>query len=359
MDGLKNTQANDETLFKYNLAPGLGELHCKFDETTGLSAIISINSLRNDTCLGGCRIIHYPSTSAALSDAKRLSQAMSYKSAMCDLPFGGGKAVILKPPGNFNRTALFKSFGRFIEGLQGRYITTVDSGSTLADIKIIGQETSYITAYEETDQHDPDPSPHTALGVFRGIEAALKFQLQKPLSDSHIAIQGLGNVGYYLAQHCHQAGARLTVTDINQQSVDRTVKAFNASAVPCNEIYSVDCDVFSPCALGAILNSTTIPQLKAKIVAGCANNQLASAADGSSLHERGILYAPDYIINAGGLIYVTIQYHEGHTELANDKIMGIYDTLTDLFEQAKTQQQATNIISDRIAAHRLQEHYQC
>ena len=349
----------ESTLFDYPMPPGLGELHSKYDPETGLQSIVAIHSLRNGSALGGCRFLPYPTIATALKDVKRLAQAMSYKSAMCNLPYGGGKAVIIKPPTLNDRTNLFHAFGRFINDLNERYITTVDSGSRLADMADIATHTPFVTAYEQAGNLNPDPSPHTALGVYRGIESALAFQLKKPVADAHVLIQGAGNVGYYLASLLHKAGATLSVSDINADLVERCVNEFKAVAITPEEVYGYDCDVYSPCALGAVLNETTIPQLKAHIIAGCANNQLATKEDGQRLQQRNILYAPDYVINAGGLIFVAQHYSNNDPHGVDAKISGIYDTLWDIFEKAQNDETATSDIADTMAAKRLSEHYIC
>ena len=349
-----------DLLFDYALNPGLGELHCKFDSISGLKAIVAIHSLNQGSALGGCRFVEYPSTEAALTDVKRLAQGMSYKSAMFSLPYGGAKAVIIKPPQLNDKTPLLEAFGRFVNDLKGRYITTIDSGTCLADLAHIAMHTSFVTSHRIDNPHlNPDPSPYTALGVYRGIEATLDFHLQKSVSDSHVVIQGTGNVGYYLAQHLHRAGAKISVYDTHPNLVQRCVEEFNATAIAAEDVYRLDCDVFSPCALGGILNEHNISQLATHIIAGCANNQLATSEDGIRLHQRGILYAPDYVINAGGLIFAAQHYSGIQSYDAQQKIDSIYTTLMDIFKQAQQQALATSVVADMMAAQRLHEQYQC
>jgi leucine dehydrogenase len=248
-----------------------------------MRAIVAIHSTKLGPALGGCRFIEYPNTNAAIIDALRLARGMSYKAAISDLAFGGGKAVIIKPKGAFDRTALFKAFGRFVEELGGRYITAKDSGTTLEDMDIIATITNYVSSTSEM----VDPSPFTAHGVRRGIEAAVKFQLGKDSLDGlRVAIQGVGYVGHYLAAELHALGAKLIVADTDTAAVTRCVNEFGAQAVGVDDIYAVDCDVFAPCALGAIINDVTIPRIKASIIAGAANNQLDENRHGKILKQK-------------------------------------------------------------------------
>lgn len=340
-----------EDVINYAKKIGFGDIHFKIDPATNLIAIIAIHSTKLGPALGGCRFLEYPSFTSALQDAIRLAWGMSYKAAISGLPLGGGKSVLLKPKVLPDRAAYFEAFGRFIEELGGRYITAVDSGTTTFDMDAIARSTSYVTS---TSAVNGDPSPYTALGVRKAIEAAVKFQLGKnDLSGIHVAIQGVGNVGYYLAKELHQLGAKLTVSDINPVMVQRCVNEFAAATVETQLTHKVACDVFAPCALGAILNDRTIAEIKAPIIAGAANNQLAETRHGDLLQQRGILYAPDYVINSGGLIDVAAQYYHDPKSKVIKQVENIYNTTMNIFELAKKENAPTSNIADRIAAEKI------
>lgn len=344
----------EQDILEYAAAMHCQELHMTVDEHTKLKAVIAIHSTALGPALGGCRLIEYPSTDAAVVDAIRLAQGMTYKAAMADLSLGGGKMVILKPKEIHNRNEFFRAVGRFVNTLNGRYITAVDSGTSVEDMDIVSTETKHVTSTSHGTLTFADPSLLTAHGVLRGIQAAVKYKLKKDnLQNIHVAIQGVGHAGYPLAKELHAAGAKLTVFDIKHESMQRCVKEFNAKTVSdLDSLISLECDVFAPCALGAILNDRTIAHLKAPIVAGCANNQLEEPRHGSLLLHHGILYAPDYVINAGGLIYVAAQY--GLTEQeANEKIENLYHTLMSIFERSTKEGIATNEIADLIAREKV------
>lgn len=342
-----------DSLMRYARFLGYGDFHTKIDHETGLIAIVAINNLTRGPAIGGCRMVHYGAMEHAFEDALRLGHMMAYKAAINNLPHGGAKSVIIKPHGNFNREGLFEKFGEFVEELGGRYITAVDSGTSPAEMDIIARKTKFVTCTSKSGA-DSDPSPLTALGVRRSIEAAVKFKMDKDtLEGVHISIQGAGNVGYYLAQEVHKLGARITVTDINKTAVERCVKEFGAAVCEPDEIYDIEADVFAPCALGAILNGNTIKRLKTKIVAGSANNQLSHRKNGEVMHDKGILYAPDFLVNAGGLIHVSVMYGHGDFKQSNKQIEEIYDTVYDIYEQSAKENQPTNYIAERIARERL------
>lgn len=336
-------------LFDFQHSVPFTDLHFKSDPHTGLQAIIAIHSAKLGPAFGGCRFIEYPDTDSAIIDALRLARGMSYKAAISGLAYGGGKSVIIKPKRVFDRKSLFQAFGRFVEELGGRYITAKDSGTTVEDMDVIASQSRYVGSTSSMS----DPSPFTAHGVRRGIEAAVKFRLGKDnLEGVRIAIQGLG-VGRYLAQELHELGAQLIVCDINPQATAACEKEFGAQVVSTEEIYSVDCDVFSPCALGAVINDITIPQIKASIIAGAANNQLAESHHGEVLKDRGILYAPDYVINAGGLIQATTKYEHGSDDDVKQKIHNLYNELLGIFERATKLHLPTSEVADHIAEERL------
>lgn len=340
----KNTNLTHFT--DYAITHGFGDLHFKVDPQTGMKAIVAIHSTKLGPALGGCRFIEYPDTESAIQDAMRLAIGMSAKAALANLPLGGGKAVIIKPSTSYDREAYLRAFGQFVDSLGGRYITALDSGTQLDDMDIIAQHTPYVASRS----NHGDPSPSTALGVFRGIEAAVKFKLNKPnVNGLHIAIQGLGHVGYRLAEYLHQAGAQLTVADINPAQVERAVQAFNAQSASTADIHTISCDVFAPCALGGIINDISINQLHTLIIAGAANNQLAHTYHGQLLHDKGILYATDYVINAGGLIFASAQYSQTSDDKMQQQIDGIGHRLTEIFERSAKENRPTSTISDAIA----------
>ncbi|CAN5877952.1 leucine dehydrogenase [soil metagenome] len=331
-----------------------GEVHFKNDKATQLKAIVAIHDSRLGPALGGCRFIEYDTDDAAFIDALRLARGMTYKAAVAGLAHGGGKSVIIRPKGKFDRVALFRAFGKFINDLRGHYITAEDSGTGLEDMEIIRSQTTHVTGIDPSHGGSGDPSPFTALGVRRGIEAAVKFKLGKDsLKGIHVAVQGVGHVGYYLCKELHAAGARLTVADIDKLKSERAAREFGAATVDITTVANVDCDVFAPCALGAGLNDETVPSLKAPIVAGAANNQLAEPRHGDDLHARGILYAPDYAINAGGLVNVAQEVKGYDAAKAREATLKIYDTMLDIFERARKVKAPTYKVADMLAEEKL------
>lgn len=307
------------------------------DEASGLKAIICIHDTTIGPALGGCRMWTYDSEEDAILDALRLARGMTYKNAAAGLNLGGGKAVIIGDPKKDKSEELFRAFGRFVHSLNGRYITAEDVGTTTTDMDLIQQETDYVTGVSPGFGSSGNPSPVTAYGVYKGMKAAaLKAFGTDSLKGLTIAVQGVGNVAYNLCRHLHEEGANLIVTDIFQENVDRAVRDFNAKAVGVNDIYSVECDIFSPNALGAVINDDTIPQIKAKLIAGAANNQLKEDRHGDILMEKGILYAPDFVINAGGVINVADELNGGYVrDRAMKKVETIYDNMLRVFEIAE------------------------
>lgn len=327
-----------------------GELHFKQDEQTGLFAIVAIHSTKLGPALGGCRFRHYATIDEAIIDVLRLAHGMTYKAAIHRLPLGGGKSVIIQPTGPFSRKDLFLSFAKFVHSFDGRYITAEDSGTTVEDMDIIRSFTPYVTGDTSQTFSCKDPSPLTALGVRRGIEAAVKHQFQRStLEGIHVAIQGIGQVGYPLAKELFLKGAKLTVSDIHPQKATQCRDEFGAHIVSTEEIALAPCDVFAPCALGNAINHANIDKIQAKIIAGSANNQLESPMLALKLKERGILYAPDYVINGGGLIHVAAQYTYKTEREAKEMVENIYQTLLLIFERAKANDLPTNIVADGIA----------
>ena len=335
---------------------GLQDLHFWHDPETGLQAIIAIHDTFRGPAIGGCRFISYSSFDDAVQDATRLAQGMSYKAALAGLPHGGGKSVIIRPDDLTDRAALMRAFGRFVESLGGRYITAMDSGTQVTDMDQIARETSYVTCTSAMG----DPSPSTAKGVLAGIRASIGFlDKRQDLDGVHVAIQGLGHVGYALARLLHDSGVHLTVADINTQRALDACAEFGATVVESDEIYAVEADVFAPCGLGGVLNETTIPKLKCRCVAGSANNQLADDNSGMQLHQRGILYAPDYLINSGGLMFVALRHGRHSERMIDAKIASIRHSLLELYRHADKVDMPTHLIADqraeailRRAAHR-------
>lgn len=325
-------------------------VHCR-EASSGYRGLIAIHNTTLGPALGGTRFWHYKSESDAVIDVLRLSRGMTYKAAVAGLSLGGGKSVVMAEKGA-DREAVFRAHGRFIESLKGRYITAEDVGTSPADMDYIKLETEHVVGLQG---RSGDPSPVTAYGVYRGIKAAVKVKFgSDSLAGKTLAVQGCGHVGYYLCAYLHEEGARLVVTDIDAEKVKRVVEEFRARAVGLDEIYGVQADVFAPCALGSVINDTTLKQLKVKVVAGGANNQLAEERHGDELEAKGILYAPDYVLNAGGLINVNSELEGWSAERAKVKAGEIYDTLLRLFELAKEEGIPTYRAADRLAERRIE-----
>lgn len=325
------------------------------DEETGLKAIIGIHSTVLGPALGGCRMWKYADDQEALRDVLRLSRGMTYKAAVAGLNLGGGKAVVVADSRTDKNEALLKSFGRAVDAVGGRYITAEDVGMTVSDIDTIRTVTRHAVG-GSNEGGSGDPSDMTALGVFQGIKAALKVSGQgEKLEGVKVAIQGVGNVGYHLCSYLSAAGAKLIITDIYPNQVKKVEQEFGAEVVAPDQIYSVDCDIFAPCALGAILNSRTIPQLKCSIVAGSANNQLEKDEDGFTLFSKGITYAPDYAINSGGLINVAAELDGYNKEKVLNKVTQIYTTIENILEHSKKEHVPPHQAADALAEKRLKE----
>jgi len=328
-----------------------GEVAFRFDRASGLQAVIAIHDRRLGPALGGARFIPYPDESAALADALRLGRAMTYKAALARLRHGGGKAVIIRPPGDFDRVRLMQAFGRFVEDLGGRYYTTEDSGTTTADMEVVHSVTKFVCGFEIESSGSGDPSPFTALGVRRGIEACVTHKLGRAdLQGVHVAVQGVGNVGYNLCRELCAAGARLTVADMRHELCARAAKEFGAQIATSAAVHRTQCDVYAPCALGGALDDKTIPELRCTIVAGAANNQLAEDRHGEALRARGILYAPDYAINAGGLINVAQEVAGYDADKARTRTLAIYDTIAEICERAAQASLPTSQVADAMVA---------
>lgn len=321
------------------------------DAETGYHGIIAIHSTALGPAVGGTRFWNYPNEDEALTDALRLSRGMTYKNALPGLPLGGGKSIIIGDNKAANRETLLRVHGRFVETLKGRYITAEDVGTSPADMEIVRLETQHVAGLLG---RSGDPSPFTARGVFRAIQASSKFLRDTDdVSGLTVAIQGCGHVGHNLAKLLHEAGAKLIVSDVDERRLARTVDAFNAQAVTGDEIFRASADVFAPCALGGVLNDETIPELKVRIMAGAANNQLLEERHGAQLRERNILYAPDYVANAGGILNGCIELLGWAPQDALRKVDEIYDTTLRIFESAQQRGLTTNRAADELAEERL------
>ncbi|WP_312934115.1 Glu/Leu/Phe/Val dehydrogenase dimerization domain-containing protein [Pseudomonas sp.] len=317
-------------------------LHLWQDPDTGLRAVAAIHSEQLGPAMGGCRYLPYADDEAAITDALHLAQAMSYKAALAGLPVGGGKAVILRSAQVENRAAMFEAFGRFIESLRGRLVIAVDSGTSLADMDCIARSTAHVSSTSATG----DPSPFAAQGVFAGLRATAHARLgSSNLEGLRVAVQGLGNVGYALAERLHAAGAELLVSDLDADRVRRAVEQLNAWPVAHDALLSTPCDLFVPCGVGPVLNAQSVMQLRCAAVAGSANNPLTTLQVADQLQSRGILYAPDTIINAGGLIYVALAHHGEASGDISAHLSRIPTRLTEVFAHA----QAENRSPARVA----------
>ncbi len=325
------------------------------DKASGLKAIIAIHDTTLGPALGGCRIWNYDSEEEAIIDAMRLAKGMTYKNAAAGLNVGGGKAVIIADAQKDKTEAMLRAFGRYVESLNGRYITAADVGSGPADLDIVYQETDYVAGISESYGSSGDPSPITSFGVYRAMMRTAKEAFgTDSLKDKTVAIQGCGSVAYTLCKYLHEEGAKLVVTDINEEAVERVVKDFGAKKIGVDEIYEVEADIFSPCALGAILNDETIPKLKVKAICGSANNQLADIEKhGQMLKDKGIVYAPDFIANAGGVINVADELSGYNKDRALDNASKIYDQIGLVFDIAKKENITTAKAADRMAEERI------
>jgi leucine dehydrogenase len=321
------------------------------DNSTGYRGIIAIHSTTLGPALGGTRFWQYASDDDAIVDALRLARGMTYKNAVAGLNLGGGKSVIIGNNKTVDREMIFRAHGRFVESLGGRYITAEDVGTSTADMDFVHMETKNVSGLAG---RSGDPSPVTAHGVFRAIQASAKERWgSDDLSTRTVSVQGAGHVGYYLAKELHGAGAKLIVTDIDQERVKHVVAEFGARAVGPDEIYGVQADIFAPCALGGIINDKTIPQLKVQIVCGAANNVLLEERHGTALEEKGILYTPDYVANAGGVINVYSELAGWSSARAFRKADEIYETVLTVFKIAKSDKVPTYVAADRLAEQRI------
>ena len=326
------------------------------DRATGLKAVIAIHSTRLGPSLGGTRYYPYASEDAAVEDVLRLSRGMTYKSAAAGLDLGGGKAVILGNPTTDKTESLLRAFARFVDSLGGRYITAEDVGTTQNDMDIMRRETRHVTGVSRSLGGSGDPSAATAYGVLHGMKATAKHLWgEASLEGKHVVISGVGKVGYGLLRHLVEERAKVTVADVSPQAVDKAVRDFAVDSAPVDKAHMVECDIWSPCALGGALNADTIPELATKAICGAANNQLADASSMDMLTKAGIAYAPDYIVNAGGVINISEELRGYHRERAYGNVRRIFDTTLRVFETAAREGISTASAADHVAERRMEE----
>ncbi|MCW8092881.1 Glu/Leu/Phe/Val dehydrogenase dimerization domain-containing protein [Alteromonas sp. ASW11-130] len=329
------------------------------DEEAGLKAIIAVHNTNLGPALGGCRMWPYINSAEALNDVLRLSKGMTYKAAMANLKLGGGKSVIIGDPRKMKTPAMMRAMGKFVDSLGGKYFTAEDSGIAVSDLQEMATQSKFIAGtsakyHYAGETPDGNPAPSTAYGVFVGLRSTVEYAFNSDLKGVKVAIQGMGHVGYRLAKHLHDAGAELFVTDIYPDGIERAVQELGATAIAPEDIYGLDVDVIAPCAMGASINDETLPDIKAKVIAGAANNQLAREEMGELLRKRGILYAPDYVINAGGVIDIYHQRMEhSSNEAMRNHIEEIGVTLKEIFERAEQEEKATNRVANVIAQERF------
>ena len=330
-------------------------VHLFHDAKSGLRAIIAIHSTALGPAAGGCRMWDYETGEDMLKDALRLSQGMSYKNAMADIPLGGGKAVIWGNAKTDKSPELFRAFGLAVDSLQGKYITAEDVGISVSDMQIVREETRYVAGLDEGEAASGDPSPVTAKGVYLGIrETAKRAFGTDDLNGRTIAVQGVGHVGGYTCDHLAEAGANLIITDIDQQALKDVSARTGARIVEPDDIYDADADIFAPCALGAVVNEQTLDRFKVKAIAGAANNQLVMPEMGELLRRKGILYAPDYVINGGGIINVAAEISGTYSrEWVDGKLETLMRTLGEVLDEALSTDKPTNRVADAIARRRI------
>ena len=318
---------------------------------SGLKGIVAVHNTNLGPAMGGCRMWNYASEALAVNDVLRLSRGMTYKNAVAGLPIGGGKSVIIGNPKTDKTPALFEALGEALERLGGRYITAEDVGTSPQDMAHVANKTSYVAGLGSSG----DPSPYTALGCFVGAQAAVKHHFKRDSMDGlTVALQGLGHVGYDYARRLHAAGAKLVVADIDEVALERARAEFGAEIVGVDAIYDVDADIYAPCALGATLNPNTLSRLRTKIVAGGANNQLATNEVGDLLRQKGVLYAPDFVLNAGGIIKVCYEYLKKPEADVEAHVREISDTLAEIFARADKEGRSTAVVADELARSRFQ-----
>lgn len=326
------------------------------DAATGLRAIVAIHSTRLGPALGGTRFFPYPSEDEALVDVLRLARGMTYKAAVAGLDLGGGKAVVIGDPATDKTEALLRAYGRFVESLGGRYITAEDVGTTQPDMDLIRRETRHVTGVSRSLGGSGDPSAATAYGVLLAMKAVARHLWgATDLADRHVVVSGVGKVGYDLARQLVEQRARVTVSDVSPAAVERARTELGVEVAPAEKAHAVDCEVFSPCALGGALHAGTIPELRCAAVVGCANNQLADPGCVQLLEEAGVLYAPDYVVNAGGVINIAEELVGYHRERAYANVRRIFDTTAAVLATASLENIPTVEAADRMAERRMDE----
>jgi leucine dehydrogenase len=330
-------------------------VHFETDARTGLQTIIAVHSTSLGPACGGCRLWNYPTSADALEDALRLSRGMSYKNAMADIPLGGGKAVIISRAQD-KSPELMRAFGRVVDSLGGRYVTAEDVGVSVDDMVVVAEETSFVHGLPKDNSAGGDPSPYTAQGVFLGMKAALKHRFNHTdFQGVRVLVQGVGHVGYNLCKLLHKAGAEISIADVSHKHLKHVSDEIPVKIVAVDELHKDPVDIFAPCALGAVLNDSTIPRLKAKIIAGGANNQLSRPEHGMMIKDRGILYAPDYVINAGGIINVWSEMAGLSSESVCEKVSRIYNTTLKVLEEAESRDLPTDKVADEMACEIIQQ----
>jgi leucine dehydrogenase len=348
------------TLFDSPAFEGHEGVHAFFDEKTGLKSIIAVHSTARGPAAGGCRMWPYPTAEAAMMDALRLSRAMSYKNAMADLELGGGKAVIIGDSRTQKTPALFEAFGRAVDAVGGRYWTAEDVGVSPSDLMNARKTTRYVAGLEGHAAASGDPSPVTAEGVFRGVQLGVRRALNRDLKGVTVAIQGVGHVGAYLADKLHAAGAKLVITDVNEEALRQVAERTGAQIVAPGAIFDVEAEVFSPCALGGAVNAETLPRLKARVIAGGANNQLADPEIGRAVYDHGLLYLPDYVINGGGIINVAGEIRALDRGEAFDpawvqgKLDRLIETLDEVLDRSVAERRPTHEVAGEMARTRIE-----
>lgn len=347
-------------IFKEMEKHGFEQIIFNYDKTTGLKCIIAIHDTTLGPALGGCRMWPYETEDEALTDAMRLAVGMTYKCAASDNNFGGGKSVIIGDPNKDKSEALFRAFGRFVQMLGGRYYTGTDMGTTGMDFVYASRESDCMTGLPEEFGGSGNTALPTAYGVYKGMKAAARIVFgSASLKGRKIAIQGVGKVGQGVVDHLKEEGAQVIISDISEENINKVKEKYpDVEVVDPEGVYDVECDIFSPCARGGIINDDTIPRFKCKIIAGSANNQLLEPQHGEMLHERGILYAPDYVINAGGLIQVADELEYKDASMRRERVLmkteAIYDILLRIFTRSKEQNIPTSEVADRLAEERIE-----
>lgn len=333
--------------------PGYEKVVYAEDPKSGMKSIIAIHNTTLGPACGGIRMLPYAKREEALEDVLRLSKGMSYKSALAGIGFGGGKSVLIGDPAK-KSTELFVAFGQFVDSFEGQYLAAKDMNITGRDLFDVKRASRYVLGIDGAPGSSGDPSPVTARGIFRGMEATMEeLTGSRSLKGARVALQGIGHVGYAVAEAVVKAGGQVWVCDVSSDTLAKAKSELKATVVGLEEIYDVPCEIFSPSARGAILNTKTIPRLKCKAVVGCANNQLATPEDGSRLQELGILYAPDYAVNSGGIINIFVEYEGYNQEKALKKADAIFDTVKEIYRRSKAEKQPPFVVADRLAEERI------